>query len=1237
MYYSQNLQDLAVLSKLGSDTFSQHNNALLTLGDIQRDVILATLLSSATITPLLLNKENVNELLSGKIIWTGRHGTELKLKTKITIDELINSGIISFYNDYLKINIHSIPDKEQTKNKKLLQIISKLHSISYDNELKPYFRINKLKAHELMLTKGINENLENLEEVELFDDYYIISLKNHRGYRQLHDNLIAELFSNAKNDENQLTFNIDKWMLIAQIFPNLFLTDIDVSKLNYEQRHQLVQASLEKIENDQQLNVSPLTLTMNWTHINPYASWYNNNSENEQCTEKASPFYQFTISDFVTYFESSLLDQQILPLDFKLKANFSGWSNLGFNALSRYFFLPLHIVNIDLFTDVNSFRTLGFTDKLFSLSDSRPELKYILLCGLAYKNPNYLYYLLQRKDTACLAIYYYKEFLLQTFNSHNQDNNSTIAVHIFGKVCDEFIRHYFNENHLSKRYYQQLSLLLETLSRSAIRNDWAGMPLIEKTIIDTLLDKIATHYLANIEGYLIEPDSLEVRTTAIGKLYLLFNLIEKHQTCPCETSNKSIAILEGSICQIVKYSFSAESIKIQKQLRACNFLDRLPWWRLSNMCVEQHMTLVESWTKFSRINQGLNIGEYTYIQIQRTNLQIMLNMITTQRDSAIINLVYKKCLSIINNITDDFDDGLRLLFKDFFQGAYPLWSLFTSMLDKICEDNFDSILSVLNKELIADLILSLLNNTSKKSRQDKIKKIIDEQYIINSDSLTKIGLHEISEAVNFACIHNYVDYAETLISQAKKLIKKKYSTNTSQQHIDLWESIEYKVNILKICKDNVLSKPQKIERINELNDSSISSRYRHDCDQFRRNSFATLYIDSDPERASIIYNQLYRQTGSLFYAGNRLSAKFNLLLQNNANVDSYQTVLNEWLQASKDTPIVKIEDVFVQVWMRCLYELKYYNKIEDLWCKLLPHQKYTLETTKIYVRTLQSQYNLNHAIQILNELKSYHNIVLEDAELNKLCNDIQNGLIDGMDSKVIIAMTQKIIYEPKSTEELSNTYSQIFTRPISDIAMIINTKKPTVEAFLIENVRAVVSELLCMKIHLNRKDKNREFKLINENIINSWFTSLFKNRGTYAGISCHEQEPSGISPSGKNKGEIDFFFYAQFHDHRIAIGEAFNLNRFDRRTINSHIDKIAQYDQQSLDIVIFFAWCNVNNFIELTDNYKIMNNHRMYKGFQPAEDFSQVENTDTLVILKEVRLRHNKPITIYHFLANFRP
>ena len=104
--------------------------------------------------------------------------------------------------------------------------------------------------------------------------------------------------------------------------------------------------------------------------------------------------------------------------------------------------------------------------------------------------------------------------------------------------------------------------------------------------------------------------------------------------------------------------------------------------------------------------------------------------------------------------------------------------------------------------------------------------------------------------------------------------------------------------------------------------------------------------------------------------------------------------------------------------------------------------------------------------------------------------------------------------------------------------------------------------------------------------------------------------------------------------------EAFRLFSNDTTVIDSHLNKVAGYDQQCLSPVFIIAYCDVNNFLKLCESYNHDCIKREYSGFKKSSSnehvFMSVEDTSTVKIYKEIRYRGGKPITFYHFMVNLR-
>ncbi|HBL3954269.1 TPA: hypothetical protein LQ458_004644, partial [Salmonella enterica subsp. enterica serovar Derby] len=105
---------------------------------------------------------------------------------------------------------------------------------------------------------------------------------------------------------------------------------------------------------------------------------------------------------------------------------------------------------------------------------------------------------------------------------------------------------------------------------------------------------------------------------------------------------------------------------------------------------------------------------------------------------------------------------------------------------------------------------------------------------------------------------------------------------------------------------------------------------------------------------------------------------------------------------------------------------------------------------------------------------------------------------------------------------------------------------------------------------------------------------------------------------------------------RIAIFEAFRLFSLEKRTISGHLDKISSYDNEGLSPVFIIVYCDIDDFTQLTKDYKKYVSDISYAGFTDKKKrVETVEITDQLWLGKEVRYRV-KDIVFYHLLLNMR-
>ena len=230
----------------------------------------------------------------------------------------------------------------------------------------------------------------------------------------------------------------------------------------------------------------------------------------------------------------------------------------------------------------------------------------------------------------------------------------------------------------------------------------------------------------------------------------------------------------------------------------------------------------------------------------------------------------------------------------------------------------------------------------------------------------------------------------------------------------------------------------------------------------------------------------------------------------------------------------------------------------------------------------------------------------------------------------------------RSVVQLRKHYSQIMSKEFVDYVDIVG-QGLSLHEFLKNVVLEVAQELLLRKknlqLHSQSSIGKSKFKITKEDLINDWFASLFDKRMADARIGMRDQKRGGSSASGKSPGEIDGYI-TDSKNRRISIFEAFRLLYMDTTTIIDHLNKISGYDNESLSPVFIVAYCDVDDFCNLTNNYSSFIAKQNYTGFTvnsiPTSNIEALETCDNLWLGMERRFRTDKEVIFYHLLINMQ-
>src|SRR5450830_2020919 len=113
----------------------------------------------------------------------------------------------------------------------------------------------------------------------------------------------------------------------------------------------------------------------------------------------------------------------------------------------------------------------------------------------------------------------------------------------------------------------------------------------------------------------------------------------------------------------------------------------------------------------------------------------------------------------------------------------------------------------------------------------------------------------------------------------------------------------------------------------------------------------------------------------------------------------------------------------------------------------------------------------------------------------------------------------------RTTLQLQQHYGQVISKDFETYVEIVSKGQSSHE-YLKDAVLAVARELVLRKRNLQVEDNatgKTRYRIILEDWINDWFTSLFDHRMSQARVGFRDQKRGGQSASGKNPGEIDGF------------------------------------------------------------------------------------------------------------------
>ena len=1266
-HYSENIVKLNALLTLPKQQ-SSCNQFLYDFDHHQKAKILATLLANADLGTPELNRNTVSDLLKGEVIWPKETGISEAISTFDDIQLLEELGAISFYADYLQTHFRSCCEQDYLHEtvKPLNDALIDLRDITWGNNgfIKPFFKIDQKLAKNLIDRLDVKADLGRLKEVTLVGDEYHIQLLGGEPDRIIFNYLWTEL-----NDISEVAEAFEKWLLVAKVYSGVFHPFL--GGLTEDSKQSFLNQLMILIEDDDHLKKPLHILENQWLCDSHFESFFyqRNSAINLSINASSGESTSTVIDEGVTKFTlKDIQDKYIAPYEglanrslIKIYEDWIVKSNTheyGRGQFHFYFGFPQILVSTDILIDHAAMYDYGKVKSLIEMSKERVGLEHILFNVLpSFDNFDFLLYLLCSKNTSSLALFLIIDHAPRMLISHRLTGKITFSTAL-NLACNEFISIIFEGD--SETSNNDVVELVISLAKRAINEETNLEYSVNKEALDILLQELSIEQIEVIAEdlleYVVQDNTARNNNFPCWKYYLLFWLLEKNQTFGVLADKDFSERVQMSIGNEYLLAFTSCLEPKDYPIGAIKLFDILPWERVnSHTFIDVILSLVDhpkKWIKQHILNEESNY--YTKLRLLESYLQILLllNQSSDEQDR-----ILKKILVIVRIVGFSCEQYEKGIFNNIVNNNYPLWKLFSRWVERLSDERFSDLITDLGTDIPLDKLFEMYGNTNKDLRRSELLNQI-KMRSIESESM---GLDSIESALCSALDENEILLAKSLVDKGDQFLLDRFGGDHESHHVkerkSRWMIYRYKVELLTISNDESLDVTERVALLRSVDNpfnstvrssgsvvifSGVGGGYKNVCVEFRRSVIAVTVFDSDPGKSYSIFDALFKETKKIHYADNRFASKLNKLDQENCNLNLYQHCLSEWAEAVSVEDVEKLNLVTIQNWLHCLYKLKLHRDMDRVWLSSSAAQKSNILIATNYCLSLKDRGSHHEAKSIFEGLQAYHGLDSLSEEADRELKALNDLILNNQEPLLMVSLSKIINEEPRSKNELRRNYHEIMSKSdLADVVSIISDADKVVGEFLYDGLMKIMNEIQLRKknLQLQKSTDKDTRRIIGEDLINDWVTSLFNRQYAYMGLSCRDQARGGQSESKKTPGEIDFFLCDNSND-RISIMEAFRLFSNDTTVINTHLNKISGYDQECLGIVFIIGYCDVADFSGLCRKYEAATKVRTYAGFtkglSDADELTVREKSNTIKSYREVRYRGDKPITIYHLMINLK-
>ena len=929
-------------------------------------------------------------------------------------------------------------------------------------------------------------------------------------------------------------------------------------------------------------------------------------------------------------------------------------SNILFiNSFSLYGNLIFFIIKHDTFLE-NKEKSFFRTNKLLNNCLERPYLAGILLSKTFFYNELILFYL-SRRETLFIGV----SFIMENNNLPNIQTNTTDYMIqwreiLFNQTLDICFLHFESENNLDKKETSNiLSELIKLIIIEESHKQFSYLPkilnYIEKTQVKfqnnsqkSLLRVVLSEFVECI---------INIKFNSINRLELPYDKINLLLWLLSKVYEESFEIDTNHNIEELQLKIIDEIINLYRNniLKAIDFIGLrvnkrifdIDWTIFLKLATEEQKKNILDMEKIFKV-QDLKKDDKYYNKLNTIRVHVSfllsLNQNSTNQDK---DYIEKSIISIIKKFGNK-----KYYYKDIFQSFLEKdnYRLFDTLVQSVNFFNATNKLNfyenILDKISFSNILQIYTNSTSSEIKKLVLDKL--NKYIVSIDDFELIP--EMIETIAISINNNELkEFTIPILDILEHNQKGGYFSN-------IYNELKYKKEILDIFHQKITIE-SKIEKINKVkipidtNKSIIKYGVnKSQINIYRDFIIALLYIENNPEQTYKILKELLCRDKQPIYVINLLNTRYRIIEKesiedNNILVEKYKLAIKEWENYKELISNYQLDKYDYILILEGYQIINDKDKFLIYWNEMPKYLQYDLEIVSIRCKYLQKQDLVNQAIKYLDEILELNNDINSNKKNELLI--LKKSLNEDIEIKYIKKMNINVnqSYEPLSKDNIKDHWLQIKNLPDEQHAHVFSRENNVnLKDFILDINKQIAFELLERNKNLKRANSG---KLEIENIINDWVASLFKQRMNYLDWQVDNQSRGGSSANGKDAGERDIIVKNQSGDILFLL-EAFRLFSNDTNTISKHMDKIDGYNATGCPILIFFVYCDNNNFKELCNNYKNYLEKKDYQGFDKnnldmKSKFNEIELKEANIkIFSEVRMKNTKNIDIFHVLCDFK-